>query len=572
MSGINSILNIAAQALLVQQLGVEVTGNNIANVNTPGYSRQRVNLINAETVPSSWGPLGTGVKAQGVERAFDPFITARLNEKSSLLADYQTRYEALQQVAAFFNETQAGGLNDLLSQFWAAWHDLSDNPAGPGERQALLLQALTLSDAFNTRADQLVRERMALIQEIAPTIDEINKHSARIAQLTREISEIESEGHTANDLRDQRDHEINQLSQLIGVRAYTTGDGTVSVTLANGMPLVQGVLSWNLSYQVNAGDTVDLIWNGPGGTTEILDTSAITGGKLTALLQVRDEVIPEYQQELDQLAHDLIAAVNYQHSQGVGLELFPQTKGTYQVSDPAVSLATAGLPFGDLIVNGSLDIYVNRDGVPLASGTIAIDPSLSLNDVVAAINGHATLGGLVTASVEDNSLKIVANAASDTFGFAQDDSKLLTALGLNTFFAGDKAYTFKVNAWVLDNPDLVAAAQFDATGAHAVGDNRNALALEELEDAPVGPGGLTFGAAYQRLVTNLGLEAQEAAAQETFYQGLVEQLTQMRDGVSGVSIDEELTNLVKFQRAYQAAARLISVADELYQTLLSLKK
>jgi flagellar hook-associated protein 1 len=145
-------------------------------------------------------------------------------------------------------------------------------------------------------------------------------------------------------------------------------------------------------------------------------------------------------------------------------------------------------------------------------------------------------------------------------------------LGVNTFFTGDKAYTFGVNAWVLDNPNLVAAGQFDATGAYAVGDNRNALALSALENATVGPDGLTFSDAYQRLVTNLGLDAQDAGNQETFYRGLVDQLSQMRDSVSGVNLDEELTNLVKFQRSYQAAAKLISTADELYQTLLETKK
>ena len=133
---------------------------------------------------------------------------------------------------------------------------------------------------------------------------------------------------------------------------------------------------------------------------------------------------------------NLAAWVNSQHSQGVGLELFPQTKGTYQVNDPAVPLATAGLPFGDQIVNGSLQISVDRDGAPLASGTITIDPSLSLNDVVLSINTHPVLGGYLTASVEDNSLKIVSNLPSDTFSFAGDDSRVLTALGLNTFFHG----------------------------------------------------------------------------------------------------------------------------------------
>jgi flagellar hook-associated protein 1 FlgK len=572
MSGVPSILQIATRALMAEQLGVEVTGHNIANVNTPGYSRQRVNFVTSYPVPSPWGPLGTGVKIQGIERAFDPFITARLNEKNSLLSDYQTRSATLEQVATFFNETREGGLNDLLSQFFASWHDLADNPSGAGERSALLYRALTLCDTFNFRANQLVQERLALLQQVGPTVEDINGHTSRIAQLTREIMETEDNGHTANDLRDQRQLEISRLSQLIGVRTFTTGDGTLSVTLANGLPLVEGVLSWDLTYQMNPADTVDLIWQGPGGTTELIDTNSLTGGKLIALLQMRDEVLPRYQQELDRLAQDMIFAVNNQHSQGVGLELFSQTKGTYQVNNPAASLATAGLPFGDRIVNGSLQISVDRDGAPLASGTIAINPSLSLNDLVLSINTHPALGSYLTASVEDNTLKIIANSPSDTFGFAGDDSLVLTALGLNTFFTGDKAYTFSVNAWVLDNSELVAAGQFDATGAHAVGDNRNALALAGLEEAPVGPDGLTFGEAYQRLVMNLGLEAEEAETQETFFKGLVEQLSQMRDAVSAVSLDEELTNLVKFQRAFQAAARLVSVADELYQTLLTLKK
>jgi len=571
MSGISNILQIASQALLTEQLGVEVTGHNIANVDTPGFSRQRVNLITATPVVSPAGPLGRGVKVLGIERAFDPFITARLNEKTSLLADYQTRSDALEQVAAFFNETQAGGVNELLSQFFASWHDLADNPAGPGERQALLQQGLTLCDAFNSRANQLVQERQFLLQQVKPVIEEINEHTAAIAQLTREIVETESDGHAANDLRDKRELEISRLSELIGVQTYTAGDGTVSVALSNGRPLVQGVMSFDLTYQVNPADQVEVIWQGPGGTTEILDSSTLTGGKLTALVQTRDLVIPTYQQELDQLAQDLIIAVNNQHSQGVGLSLFSQTKGTYQVTDPTTPLGTS-LPLGSEILAGSFQIFVDRDGAPLASGTIAIDPSLSLNDVVTSINTHPVLGGLLTASVEYNSLKIFSNLSSDTFGFAGDDSHALTALGTNTFFAGDKAYTLDVNAWVLADPDLIAAGQIDATGAHAVGDNRNALALADLEGAPVGPGGLTFGEAYQRLVMTLGLEAQDAANQETFYQGLVEQLANMRDAVSGVSLDEELTNLVKFQRAYQAAARLVSVADELYQTLLAIKR
>ena len=202
-----------------------------------------------------------------------------------------------------------------------------------------------------------------VLQEIGPAVDEINKHSANIAQLTQEIVATEGNGQAANDLRDQRQQEISQISQLIGVQTYNTGDGTLSVTLANGLPLVQGVLSWNLTSQLNSSDNVDLIWQGPGGASESIPTSSLTGGKLAALIQTRDDVIPKYQQELDQLAKYIVVAVNGQHSQGVGLDLFSQTKGTYQVTDPAAPLGTA-LPLGDQIVNGSLKISVDRNGAP----------------------------------------------------------------------------------------------------------------------------------------------------------------------------------------------------------------
>jgi len=572
MSGINSILDIAARALSAQQVGVEVTSHNVANVNTPGYSRQRVEFATGITVPTPYGPMGTGVKVQGIERAFDPFITARLDEKTSTLMDYQTRSAALEQVAAFFNETQEANLNNLLSEFWAAWQDLSDNPSGYGERQALVFKAISLCEAFSFKADQLVQERLSLLQQVGPALEEINEHAANIARLNREIVETEANGRTANDLRDQRQLEISKLAQLIGIRTFATGEGTINVTLINGLPLVEGVSSWEMSYELAPDGSVDLHWNGPGGTVKHITTDILAGGKLTALIEMRDVVIPSFQQELDQLAQEFIFLVNSQHTQGVGLTSFSQITGTYAVDDPAASLDSAGLPFGDRIVSGSFQIFVDDQGSPISTSTIALDPSFSLNDLVAAINSDPALNPYITASIENNCLKIEANSPSYTFGFAQDTSQVLAALGVNTFFTGDKAYTFEVNPLLVNQPQFIAAGLIDASGAHDVGDNRNALALAALEGTAVGSEGLTVAAWYQKLVSDLGLEAQQAASQKSFYQGLVEQLTQMRDAVSGVSLDEELTNLVKFQRAYQAAARLVTAADELYQTLLTIKK
>ncbi len=571
MSGINHILDMASRALLNEQAGIEVASHNISNVNTPGYSRQRVNFETAPPLPSPWGPLGDGVRVQGITRAFDAFITARLDEKTATLAEYQACKTYLDQVASFFNETNEATLNDRLYAFWASWHDLANNPSGLAERQALLQNALSLCELINFQADSLVQLRTSLVQQLGPLLNEINAHAARIAQLNGEIQAAEAGGQLANDLRDQRQLELSQLSELIGIRYYTSADGLVNVNLANGTSLVQGVKSWTLDFAMTPDDAVAVFWNGPGGLQEEI-TASLSGGKLAALLAVRDNLLVAYQQNLDQIARELIAAVNGQHTQGAGLDLFASVTGTYAVTHPDNPLDSSGLPFGDRIIDGSFEILIERHGVLQASTTIAVTPGMTLNDLLNAINTDPNIGGYVTASLDGDRLKISTNLASDALGFARDSSLVLTALGLNTFFVGDKAYTLAVNPWVLENPGLIAAGRFDATGARAPGDNRNALALADLENAPVGPGSLTFAEAYRRLVTDIGLETERSGQEALFYQKLVDQLTQMRDAVSGVSLDEELSNLIKFQRAYQAAARLISVADELYQTLLALRR
>jgi flagellar hook-associated protein 1 FlgK len=345
----------------------------------------------------------------------------------------------------------------------------------------------------------------------------------------------------------------------------------INVILANGVSLVQGVAAWTVEYTTTPGDTVAVLFNGPGGVQQDI-TDTLVGGKLAALIMVRDKFIPQYQENLDNLARDLISAVNQQHTQGVGLELVAELTGSYVVHDSTDPLNATGLPFGDLLTDGSFEIHVERDGFHLAGGTILVAPGMSLDDLIDAINTNVDVGPYLTASLDGNRLHISANLASDTFGFARDDSQILAALGLNTFFTGDKAYTLTVNPWVLHRVEYIASGQFDPNGARAVGDNRNALALAALSEAQVGPGNLTFAEAYRRLVTMIGMDAEQADQEALFQQKLVEQLTQMRDAISGVSLDEELSNLIKFQRAYQAAARLISVADELYQTLLSLRR
>ena len=574
MSGIMGMMDIARRALAAEQLGVEVTSNNIANVNTPGYSRQKVIFETSPAITFPYGPLGYGVSVEGIERAFDPFVTAKLDENTSYLADYKAQKSDLEQVGSLFNETQDGGMNDLLASFWASWGDVSDNPSGSGERQALLSNAQNLTDALNFRANQLVQQRTSITQRINPTMEEINSHAANIANLNKQISETETTEHPANDLRDQRQLELNKLSALLGVSYYTTGNGTINVSLADGTSLVEGENAWQLQAGVTPSDTVSITWHGPGLTKDV--TSAITSGQLGGIIKVRDEFIPQYQAELDDIAKELVAAVNTQHSQGVGLELFADTTSSNFINTPdlgAPLVNNPSLAFGDRITAGSFNIHVEDNTGASVVTAINITGATTLNDLVTALNAVPNISASIVTSGGENRLQITADDANHSFGFSQDTSHVLMALGVNTFFKGDSAYTIGVDDTLASNPDLVAAGQIDSiTGAHPQGDNRNGLTLADMGNQPVGPSGLTFEDAYRQLVSGIGLDAEQAGNNQTFFQGLVDQFQQLRDSVSGVSLDEELTNLIKYQRSYQAAAKMVTVGDELLQTLLSIKQ
>jgi flagellar hook-associated protein 1 FlgK len=573
MSGIIGLLDIAKRTLAAQQLGVEVTTNNISNVNTPGYSRQIVVYETGLAIDSPYGPLGTGVQVNGIERAFNSFIVARLDKNTSLLAQYQSKTEYLGQVATLFNETESGGLSELFSGYWDAWNDLADNPSGSGERQSLLGQAQNLAEALNYRADQLVQLRTAITQQINPTVEEINTYAAQIADLNEKITSTEAGGGQANDLRDQRNAALNSLAELVGISYYTSGDGSISVSLNNGTSLVEGVNAWSLRSEISASDTVSIIWQGPGGT-EVDVTSGLSGGKLSGQIEVRETLIPQYQNDLDDLAKEFIAAVNSQHSQGVGLDLFSTATGsnyitTADLAQPLVN--NPSLAFGDSITAGQFTLHVEDSSGASAASTITITGATTLTDLATQLNAVSGISATIVTTGTENRLEITADPGY-SFGFSEDSSQALMALGVNTFFKGDSASSIGVNDAVANDTDLIAAGQIDpATGAHPPGDNRNALLLSELANQAVGPGGKTFTDAYTQLVTNIGLDAENAGNDQNYYQSMVDQCSELRDSISAVSLDEELTNLIKFQRVYQAAAQIITAADEMLQTLLEIK-
>jgi len=593
MGGIGLLLNIAKDALLSQQLALDIVSQNIANVNTPGYSRQVANLQTRAPAPYAGFLLGRGVEVQEIIRQVDHFVETRLQQRKTALGSLLEKEIYMGVVEGIFSESSERSLGTLLTDFWNSWHDLSNNPTGSAERTIVCERAVLLSEAFNGLHADLGRLTTELNLSLESAVRKVNEIVKKIATLNRQIVAQQIHG-SPNDLLDQRNQLVTELSELMDIRYYENDDGNLTVTTGRGYILVSKADSYQLTYEDGT-----IRWETSGGArADITDT--ITGGKMGGWLDMRDAIIPKYEADLNELAKTIIWEVNRIYSQGVGLKGFSQVTGSYAVTDSTASLESSGLDFADRIESGSFKFWVYDEngevvnlGGPGGELQISIDPSsTSLEDIRDALNGLA--GGNITASVTTDGRLSIQGNNSYTFAFSEDTSGVLAALGVNTFFEGsspvDQDYSrfITINSTLLTNKDYVAAARVDGdTGEFAEGDNSNALAVTGLEeqavtsyryyyergqDSPTVESATdTIGGHLSSLIGAIGVFSQSVTRSREYNEIITNELRETRDNISAVSIDEEMTNLIKFQHAYAAAAKLIAAADEMFQTLLAVK-
>jgi flagellar hook-associated protein 1 FlgK len=684
--GLISILDIARTALSTQQYGIEVTGHNIANVNTPEYSRQRPVIVAEDPLKRSGLLLGRGAAVGSVVRATDQLVENRLMlEKSGMLSsqemeNYMRIFEGL------FNENSDTSISSLLSEFWNSWHDISNNPSGVPERIALYEQSSLLSEQLNILSQDLTQIETDLTGAVKTGIERINQLTGEIATLNRQVITVESDGNTANDLRDQRNARISELYGYLDVQTFEQDNGTITVTTKRGGILVSGAESFDLSLGGTNGNRV--LWENSSGTSVDI-TNYLTNGKLGGWLEMRDGIVAKYKLDLDAVAKEFIWSVNQQHSQGAGLEAFSTGTGTSAVSDTGEELGTqaSGLNYYDKISDGTLNLWVydsSGNVVGAKPNTIIIDADASgttLTSLSGAINGIAN----ITSSITDGQLTVNA-AAGYTFAFSDDTSSVLAALGINTLFSGATAGGIGVNDKIDLNKNYIAAAQLhnnvgpavaastnaaqtgtittdgpytgtaDATyyveittagdetntffrwstdqtnwttvnlgdgggatrtlsngvtvtfntgtyalnnaftvavtkpvgayGKFAAGDNSNALAIAGLQYTSTvisqwttdringnteGSITATIEDYYHATIGSIGVASSSIVRAKEFNEIMVNKLNTVRDAISAVSLDEEMVNLIKFQHAYAAAAKIINVADEMYVSLLQTK-
>ncbi|HNQ02221.1 MAG TPA: flagellar hook-associated protein FlgK, partial [Syntrophales bacterium] len=313
MSGIYQILNTAKEGLLASQIALGVTGANVTNASTPGYVRQRAVLAAKSPGEVADNAVQTGVEVTTIERLYNRFIEFQLVDQASQVGESGIRKETLERVEALFNETDGGGLNELMSRFWSAWEDLSGNPTGQVERTALANAADSLAGMFREYAGELYSIRADCNTQVAAAVSELNGALTDIAALNGKIVEGLSGGVNVNNLLDQRSALLKKAAGLIDIQYVEETGGAVNVLTSDGRSLVQGIASWSLGVQVRSDGYYDVVY-ADSPTAPIND--AIGGGKLAGLIDMRDTTAKGYQDALDQLARAMVDAVNDRHASG----------------------------------------------------------------------------------------------------------------------------------------------------------------------------------------------------------------------------------------------------------------
>jgi flagellar hook-associated protein 1 FlgK len=561
---LNGALQVGRSGIVAAQTGLQVTGHNMANAATEGYTRQVVRLAPARgEVISGSQTIGLGVRVQAITRQIDTALLARYRDA---IADEQGAtidQRFLTQIETIQNELSDNDLSTLLSEFFNSFSEVANSPNDNAVRSVALQQGVNLADRVTQMRSEYARLRDEIDGQLDASVGAVSDILDQLSLVNRQIAETEQGVGQANSLRDQRDRLVTQLAEFMDVSAIEQPNGAVDVFVGS-TPIVLAGQTRGIAFRADSkGDGVEVSIRVAADGSRL----DINSGRLGALLRQRDAAVEPAIDDLDQFAAQLIFQVNRLHSQGQGLTGRAAFEGHFRVEDTSANLNStdADLPFR--IENGSFFIHVTH----AASGVrtthqINIDgDAMSLEDLIDEIN---TVVGVpnVTAGLSANNEFTLTAAAGYEISFSDDSSGALAALGMNTLFTGRNASDIAVNDDILDEPGLLAAGS-----GHVDGSNGTARAIADLQDAAIDDlNGRSLREFWQQSVNRVAVRADAANGAVESSRLVRESISGQLQAVSGVSLDEEAVNLLTYQRQFQAAARFISVIDETLQTLLSL--
>lgn len=613
-------IEMGKRGLMASNLAISTAGHNITNADTEGYSRQRVemrafdplyrpDLSRAETA----GQIGQGVEVESVKRVRDELLDSRIVEQSNLESYWSTREKYYTMIEEIYNEPDDVSVRTNMDKFWESWEELSLYPETRAARQAVVTRGETLAESIKQQYTGLAGIGNLLNGDIEATVKQINDYAERIAALNEQIVRSEAMGDNPNDLYDKRDVYVEKLAQLANVTRDNRDADEFMVHL-NGQILVQGKIarSFTVEPMLDNNGYTKVVWSDTG------DKVQVTGGTLGALIELRDVDVRGELQNLNTMAMNFMDLVNDIHRNGVGANNV--TGLDFFTEQPFVNNALGNYDRdGDGVDDSS---YIFR-----LTGTTVLDPQQQIGlegkITIAGKNGNIDVGyfaddtvetvinrindseGEVKAYLDRNNnlvLKGVAAAAEENPDFVirhvEDSGFFLTGYsgilkesgteGAFDFAStnaidklADAQYTvapvmnpagyMAVNTAIKNDVLSVAAATKNPDGRVEIGDNSAAVAIAALRNSEIMVGeSKTFDDYFADSVTNVGLKGEQAELNYENQVAIMDDLRSLRDSVSGVNIDEELADIIKFQQGYNIAAKLVSVMGELLDTVLGL--
>jgi flagellar hook-associated protein 1 FlgK len=622
------MLSIGSSALLAYRAALNTVSQNIANANTPGYSREVTDLRNVPGINSGAGTLGMGVTVQSVQRLSSGFLQQQLVGDNSSY----NRVNTFQTFAAQANTLLSGanaGLAQPLQNFFTALNTLAGQPTSSAARTAALGAAQSLTGAFNTTQQQLVALDSQIGSGISSTVTQINGYATQLAQLNSAIAQATAQGNgqPPNQLLDQRDALLQNIGSDVGISTQANADGTVNVFLASGQPLVLGASANSLSVQPDTfGQGQDIALNSAGSKTVV--TPQLSGGTLGGMLDARRELVVPAMNAVGRIAAALASAVNAQNAAGVNQ--YGQLGGAL-FSAPAVAVTGAAANGGSAGVTAAVaavgqlapTAYVLKyDGTawsmtrqdtgaavaltgagtaasPLSGGglQLVVAGSAAAGDQFLVQPTQFAAGTLAVATVDPAAIATAAAVQTSTGGANTGSATISGATVVNasnpnllstSTIQFTSATTYSINgtgsyAYTSGDNITVNGAQVQISGVPAAGDsftlsansgasgdNGNAQALANIAGQALLDGGTnTLASANTALVTQVGAQAQNAQNQVSAQSTILSQTQAQNASISGVNLDEEAAAMMQFQQAYQAAAQVISTSNTLFQSLLS---
>lgn len=544
----SSIINSAMSGLSAAQAALSTTSNNISNYTVAGYSRQTTILAEANSTLQGKSYYGNGVNVTGVQREYDSFIAAQLRGSSATYNAANTQYSQVSNIDDLMS-TSTTNLSTAIQGFFSNMQNVVSNANDPAARQSMLSNSQGLVNQFQTQAQYLTNMQNSVNTNIASNVDQINTLTTQISNLNQQIAKLSTaNGATPNDLLDQRDQLVNGLNNIVGV-TVSQQDGSYTVSMANGLSLVNGFQSTKLVAMPSSSDltrtTVGYV--DPQAGNVQLPESSITTGSLGGMLNFRSQDLDLAQNQLGQLAAAFTTSFNAVHKQGFdsngnqGVDFFNIGTPTAQGDSKNTSSATLTAAWTNTSALQASNYTVSYDGTNWSATRLSDNSKTTLTPT--------TSGGVTTLNLDGMSLTVNGTPnAKDSF-LVKPVQNVVNGMSVA----------------ITSGSQIAAAA---ATGGES--DNRNAQKLLALQDAKIVNGNATISQAYGAMVSTVGNKTQALKTASTTQQNVVTQLTNRQQSVSGVNLDEEYANLTKYQQYYMANAQVLKTASTVFDALLSI--